>query len=156
MANTQAALNRCDEKTRNELNGAMLALRNAEAAKFTQDVRESVSRIEVNKAQVEELMQRALTEAAQALSLDAQAGLTEQLKSNALVENGILKYDEKMKAFEYDKRGVKFWIENTTKTITAGATAVGAAGLLKGAKAKAYQPNIQYAPANSFNPYQLF
>lgn len=156
LANTQAALNRCDEKTRNELNGAIIALRNAESAKFTQDVKESAARIEVCKAQVQELLQRAITEAAQAFSLDAQAGLTEALKANALVENGILILDEKSKTYEYDNRKVKFWIDTTTKAITSAATAVGAAGIVKKAYSMTQTPvNLVTAPANSFNPYRM-
>ena len=119
LANTQAVLNSVDAQTRDAVNQSLLSLRAAETAnshqlvgESRQRVKESQERIQLLRAQVEETLQRALTEAADAVLKDAQTEGIHAATQNALIENGILKIDKDMKEYEYDKRGVKFWIEN--------------------------------------------
>lgn len=150
-----------DAQTRGYLNNLEARLRVAQIGLTYAET--SKAREEVNKLKAEEteLLQRAVTEA-------AQAGLYDQQALNLLTENGILQYDKDTKQYLASKKELTYTLDCIGKVVGAVGSAVsmgasvatglgalrgagalsGMSGLMKGA-------GLHYAPANSFNPYVL-
>lgn len=160
-----AILAAMDAETRQTLNDLNARLRIAEIA-------ESEGRTKRISAEINELYQRAILEAANAHNLD-------QATINAAVQEGILRYDEQKNAFEVDhlKADRNWRIAGQVTSAVIGAAGA-AAGLMTGygvmqsagvnAQRLLWQQSIQpqnpfdvkgsgmiYAPGNSFNPYAL-
>lgn len=134
----QALATAIDNKTRDELNQALLAYRAAETAYTEQKTDESKKNMDVMSAQVSELYARAIMEG-------AQTNVFTQQEKNMLVEHGILEWNEKEHAFTVDhQKADRTWrivdsvVGDVTKVVGAAGTFVGGLGLgaLRGAKSR--------------------
>lgn len=154
-----AALAGIDAETRGYLNSLEARQRVAQIGLTYQNTAESRRRVELINAEITETLQRAITEA-------AQAGLYDQQAQNLLIESGILEYDKDIKGYQASKKKLSFVLDSIGKVVGAvgsAATAFGAVGVgtraLSGMSSVVGQSlkgsGLQYAPANSFNPYSL-
>lgn len=153
----QAVLAGIDAETRGMLNKLEARLRVAQVGLTYQNTAESRERVNTLKAEQVEILQRAVTEA-------AQAGLYDQQARNLLVEEGILQFDSKTHQYEANHAGLSYWLGAVGKVagvvssaaMTFGSLGVGAKafGSLKNFAAPALAGSgLQYAAGNSFNPY---
>lgn len=162
LKDKQAILSSIDAETRAQLNKLEAQLRMAQIGETYARRDATRKSIDVMRAEITELLQRAVTEA-------AQAGLYDQQTQNLLVEQGILEYDFEMKGYAASKKKLSYTLDCVGKVVgalssvasTAGGIATGV-GAIKGAAAlggmnalKIPGSGLQYAPANSFDPYHL-
>lgn len=154
-----AVLAGIDAETRGYLNSLEARQRVAQIGLTYQNTAESRRRVELINAEIIETLQRAVTEA-------AQAGLYDQQTQNLLIESGILQYDADIKGYQASKKKLTYVLDSIGKVVGAvgsAATTFGAIGV--GARAFSGMSSVvgqslkgaglQYAPANSFNPYLL-
>lgn len=163
----QAILTGIDAESRAQLNKLEAQLRMAQVGLTYANTAETRKRIEFYQAEITELLQRAVTEGAQARLYDQEA-------TNLLVQEGILHYDEETKAYAASKKKLTYTLDCIGKVVGAisqtasiGASVAGGLGALRGASALSgmsavmqnvgnlHTPGLKYAPANSFNPYSF-
>lgn len=150
LAVQRAIAEHIDNATRDAINNATLQYRAAETAYTNQKTEESKAEVSKISAEITELYQRALLDA-------AQAGYFSQSERNLLVENGLLRLDEKSKQFEVDyQKADRVWrnalgtVDAVSSVVRAGASVLGAgvAGKLFGGSSKS-SGSIIYRPTGT-------
>lgn len=155
-----------DSATRGYLNQLEARLRVAQIGLTYANTDKARQEVETLKAEQVELLQRAVTEAAQAHLYDASVEKT-------LVESGILEYNKETAAYHASKKKLTYTLDcvgkvvgavgsvaSTAASVATGFGAVKGAAALSGmsslmSPAGSGKPGLQYAPANSFNPYVM-
>lgn len=153
-----------DEKSRAELNRLEVRQRIASIGYTYAQTDKAKKELDKIDAEINELYQRAIQEAANAGYMDAAT-------RNLLVQEGILVSEADEKAYRVEHKKLTFVLDCVGKTLGAvgsAASAFGAFGVgsralgLVGSPLQQFQiqmqnygsgaPGIQYAPANAFNP----
>lgn len=170
LYDAQAMINSIDGKSRDEMNRLNMRLRIAEIALAYSNSAEARQRVEHLKADIVRIGNESLV-------LQAQEGKILNESYNLLIEQGILRETSKHGEQETQKRQFEIDHQKADRVWRNFGIAVGAAsqlagigsaaatgiGAMRGASslgslassAFARQSALQYAPANSFNPYVL-
>lgn len=117
----QAVLAGIDAKTRFQLSMANIRLINAEAGLAYENTRVARESVEKVRAEINELYQRSILHA-------AQAGMYDQQTTNLLVEEGILRWNEKAKEFEVNHQNADRTWRIVGQVVNNAASVAGAAG----------------------------
>lgn len=123
LALSQRLLNDIDAKYKSRLNELEQNLRSAQISNIASGTRVNNKQVESLTAQINELYQRAILEAAQAGNLDQQT-------QNLLKEFDILSYDAEQKEYYVDRKGLTYWTSTIGNIFGAAASAAGTFGAL--------------------------
>lgn len=142
LKSNEAILSGIDTKYRDELNALENKIRIANLGLIGVQSKETLKRIELYDAQIVEVLQRAITEA-------AQANLFDEESRSQLIHQHILEYDEKSKEFQVSKQALTYTLDSIGKVfgaISSAATTYAAVGV--GTRAMIGSP---LSAANKFN-----
>lgn len=149
----QALLAGIDSVTRAELNKLECQLRLAQIGQTYANTAEARERTKTYQAQINELLQRSILEA-------AQANLYDEQQRTLLIEQGILRFDEKRKEYEVSRQGLTYTLDAIGKIVgaigsaamTFGAIGVGAKSFGTLGKAAQAGAGVRNFASDAFGP----